>query len=54
MREIWVKHKSTNVRSLVSEFGVYEVSIFGMARHVNDLFEFFTYLDGSLCGMKED
>ena len=54
MPMIWVEHKRTNFRFFVSEFGVQVVAFCGVSRGMLELFDNYTYLDGSPCGMKED
>ena len=53
MPMIWVRKKDTKVRSHISEFSDYLVTICGVAWDMDKLFGRFTYLDGSPCGMKE-
>lgn len=51
---IWVRNKVTKVRSHVSVFSDCLVTICGLAWDTDKLFDRFTYLDGSPCGIKEE
>lgn len=47
---IWVKSKADGYRYLLSDFGTASVDAVGFS----DLFDDYTYLDGSPCGMREE
>lgn len=52
--EIWVENKFSKVRRLITGFRVISVDIYDSEWSMNELFNRYTYLDGSPCGMKED
>ena len=56
MPEIWVKNKTLKTRGHIYEFGLHSVMMFGVGTRwsMDELFNGFTYLDGSPCGMKEE
>ena len=54
MPMIWVRDKGTNVRSHVSAFFAKNVTFRDATWWLDVLFENFTYLDGSPCGIREE
>ena len=54
MPMIWVIKKVAKVRGHISEFSDSLVTICGVAWDTDKLFDRFTYLDGSPCGMNEE
>ena len=48
---IWVKTKSNDVRYLITGFGK-KVSVDGVSYSLDELFKYYTYLDGSPCGVE--
>ena len=51
---IWAKEKEGKSVSLITNFRYDTVRFGNTAYTMNDLFELFTYLDGSPCGKKEE
>lgn len=52
---IWIKPKENeNNTSLITDFGDYGVSTSLFVMTFNDLFEKYTFADGSICGKKEE
>ena len=50
---VWVRSKATGLERLITSYGTYFVSCVGAKTGFRDLFDNYTYLDGSPCG-KED
>lgn len=49
---VWVMFRLTNQRILITAFNVYSVVFNGITEGLRDLFDNYTYLDGSPCGKK--
>ena len=54
MPMIWVEYKTLKERKLITGFKDKVVVIIASVWGMDDLFEDYTYLDGSPCGMKEE
>ena len=54
MPTIWVEYKTLKERKLITGFKDKVVVITASVWGMDDLFEDYTYLDGSPCGMKEE
>ena len=53
MPVIWVTNKQTGCRELIMGYGVSAIKLVSATLDMNELFEKFTFLDGSVCGVEE-
>lgn len=50
---IWVTNRDNGCREMILGFGVSAVLLPRVAKDMNELFEQYTFLDGSICGVEE-
>ena len=50
---IWVRHKNTGAKALITGFVDDDISVEDTGYSLNALFIEFTFLDGSTCGVEE-
>jgi hypothetical protein len=50
---IWIMDKSTIIKSLITDFLKYKINISNVGITLSELFDGYTYLDGSPCGVEE-
>lgn len=50
---IWIMDKSVGIKSLITDFLKYTINISNVGITLSKLFDCYTYLDGSPCGVEE-